>query len=158
MTFLPKHGHRTGAGSSPTYSSWVAMRNRCLRPRQEGYANYGGRGIEVDPRWVDFSAFLGDMGERPCGTTLERKNPEGPYSPSNCKWATRTEQARNTSRNIRFVFLGIEDALSGHIERLGLSTPYQTIRNRIRRLGWCSTRALLTPQVARGKSTHVSGI
>lgn len=81
---------------TPTYESWIAMRRRCLFPTHKDYDSYGGRGISICPEWIsDFAAFLADMGERPDGKTLDRINNDGNYEPSNCRWATNHEQARN---------------------------------------------------------------
>lgn len=96
-----KHGHALARSKSPEYLSWQALNARCGNPRANGYAQYGGRGITVDPRWRGehgFVHFLADMGERPEPKRLysiDRINPEGPYEKGNCRWATRLEQARN---------------------------------------------------------------
>lgn len=95
-----KHGHsKSGDGTkpySPEYNSWRALRERCLNPKSIGYKNYGERGIKVCDRWRDsFEAFLADMGNRPPGTTIDRKDPDGDYEPNNCRWATRLEQRHN---------------------------------------------------------------
>jgi hypothetical protein len=91
------HGHgawRTGS-ISPTYWSWQAMIGRCTRPSHIAWKNYGGRGIKICKRWMKFENFLADMGERPAGLTLDRKKVNGHYTPGNCQWATRSQQAKN---------------------------------------------------------------
>lgn len=72
------------------------MLRRCTNPNHPRYADWGGRGITVDPRWSDYRNFLADMGERPAGTTLNRKDNNGNYCRANCEWATPTMQAANT--------------------------------------------------------------
>lgn len=88
------HGH--SGRKNPTYYSWQAMRRRCLYSKERGYPSYGGKGITVCERWDKFENFLKDMGERPEGTTIDRyPNRNGNYEPSNCRWATPTQQGRN---------------------------------------------------------------
>ena len=81
---------------TPTYNSWHSMISRCYRPNSNGFERYGGRGITVCDRWRhSFVNFLSDMGERPAGETLDRRDNEGHYTPGNCRWATYSEQALN---------------------------------------------------------------
>ena len=90
-----RHGHAR-VGLSPTYRSWMSMKTRCLNPTPKYFQRYGGRGITVCLRWMDFKNFLADMGERPEGTTLDRyPNNNGNYEPGNCRWATKSEQNGN---------------------------------------------------------------
>ena len=90
------HGHATGGKVSRTYVSWARMVQRCTDPKSNRYSYYAGRGITVCKRWIkSFKNFLKDMGERPPDLFLERKNNDGNYKPSNCKWATRSEQMKN---------------------------------------------------------------
>jgi hypothetical protein len=101
---------RTGAGNPnwkgaprqhPLYRTWLGMKERCSNPNHSHWNYYGGRGITVCDRWRDdFWAFAADMGHRPDGTSLDRVDNDGPYSPDNCRWATAAEQSANrrTSR------------------------------------------------------------
>jgi len=80
----------------PLYTTWANMLARCYNPDNAGFANYGGRGITVDPAWHHFENFARDMGPKPDPRlTIERRDNSRGYSKDNCLWATRTAQAWN---------------------------------------------------------------
>lgn len=77
------------------------MRSRCNLDGRDNSDRYREKGVSYDARWESFEIFLRDMGERPHGMTLDRwPDRDGNYGPSNCRWATPVEQARNTRRNV----------------------------------------------------------
>lgn len=125
------------------YTKWMSMRNRCNNPNNTHYKRYGGRGIKVCERWNDYNVFHEDMvPSYKKSLTLERINNDGNYEPSNCKWATTKEQARNTSRNAFYTIGGITKCFTEWC--LGFSMNQTTVRARIKR-GMTIEEALTAP-------------
>lgn len=110
-----KHGHAKASGDTSTYSAWCAMVKRCTNAANKDFGHYGGRGIGVCEKWRNsFQAFLEDMGVRPAGMSIERRNVNGNYEPSNCHWATRQEQANNTRSNVFVVSAGRSTTMAAY--------------------------------------------
>jgi len=135
-----------GLEDTPLYRVWCNMKSRCLNSRNKSFKNYGGRGISICPEWVnDFRAFY--QWAIGCGyaegLTIERINVNGDYKPSNCRWATRYEQARNTTRNIKLTFNDCTMCLKDWAKEIGMDEL--TLRDRILESGWSIERALTTP-------------
>lgn len=123
-----KHGHNKLGRRSKEYRAWCHIRGRCENPNDSGYASYGGRGIRVADEWHSFDRFLADMGEAPSPRhSIDRIDNDGNYEPGNCRWATPSQQARNTSRTI-FVRPGL--ALIDACSELGVSYGAATARLR----------------------------
>lgn len=136
---------------SSTHAIWRGMLSRCRNPKSKDFPRYGGRGITVCDRWLQFVNFLADMGERPAGMSLERLDGAEGYSPENCTWATPTQQARNRRGNVCITHDGRTATVAEWAERTGLER--KTLEYRIR-VGWPAERALTTPSTINRKTHH----
>jgi hypothetical protein len=115
-----KHGHsRIMDRPSRTYRIWAGMLTRMRNPNHKPGAPYREKNLDYDPRWNDFRIFLSDMGECPDGMSIDRIDNAKGYWPSNCRWATRPMQQRNTSRNIWVVLSGERMVIKDALRQLG---------------------------------------
>lgn len=86
-----------GGKGTRLYNIWKAMRQRCYYEKGARYADYGGRGIRICPEWDDFQIFK-DWAEQngyADNLSIDRKDNNGNYEPSNCQWATQSQQSLN---------------------------------------------------------------
>lgn len=141
----PKEYH--GLANSRVYRIWKQMHQRCKNPKAEGYENYGGRGIKVCLEWDSFDTFFDDMGHPPTGTTIDRKDVNGPYADFNCKWSTWTEQHRNRRDNNLITAFGKIQCLTAWAEEYKI--PVSTLKNRIFRAKMKPEDALLIKPYAQ---------
>lgn len=138
---------------NPLYQVWRSMRDRCNLPSIKTYKHYGGRGIKVCDRWNDFDVFVSDMGPRPIGATLERKDTNGNYEPENCRWASHKEQMNNMRKNVILEIGGETLTVAQASEKYGI--PYYRLYFRIRK-GWPVEKAIKLKYHQRHRLHEVS--
>lgn len=127
----------------PLYMLWGSMRRRCTDERHISYRYYGAKGIKVCARWSSFELFKADMGPRPEGTSLDRRDSTGDYEPGNCRWATITEQNSNKGDTILVTMNGVTKPVAAWARESGISP--QAAHHRIRKLGMTPEEALSFP-------------
>jgi len=125
------------------YKIWSSMLTRCRNSKRKSFKYYGGHGISVCERWLKFENFIADMGAAPANCTLDRKNNDGHYEPSNCRWATQAVQSSNRSNTPRLNVFGIEGTLKDLCRHFSLN--YHTIYYRVNVLHWNVEKALTEP-------------
>lgn len=144
---ITKHGQ----SSTALYAVWHAMLTRCRKATDVAYPLYGGRGISVCERWRgSFEAFAKDMGERPNGATLDRIDVNGNYEPSNCRWATPKQQARNRRHHRQVTWRGKTQPMAAWAEEVGISK--RCLEHRLN-AGWAIDDAL-TKMPDRSANQH----
>jgi len=134
--------YKHGMSNTRVFKIWMGIIDRCRNDRS---GNYGKRGIKVCESWLEsFDNFYADMGEPPTVKhSIDRKDVNGDYEPSNCRWATRTTQARNTRHNTVITFQGESRLLVEWSEITGIKPA--TICVRLYKLGWSIEKTLTTP-------------
>ena len=139
-----KHSKKHGESMTRLYGIWKGMRNRCYNPKAKAYKNYGGRGIQVCEVWQKYEAFrewaLGNGYED--HLTIERKDCDGMYEPSNCTWVTISDQGKNTRKNRYIEHDGKIMSLAEWSRALGGGPNLVTTR--LQR-GWSEEDAVSTP-------------
>lgn len=134
--------------------AWGMTKQRCFNPKQRDYPRYGGRGITVCERWMNFDLFLEDMGLRPEGHTLEREKNDVGYQPGNCIWADRKTQCRNRDLTMKIEVGGVLKTVAEWSEATGIG--YHTIKARLRRLNYspidCLTKTVKCGEMLDGRS------
>lgn len=143
-----KHLVRHGKAQTKIYRVWSSMKSRCLNTNDTAFKNYGGRGITLCERWHQFENFYADMGDPAPGQTLDRKDNDGPYTPENCRWASRNAQNRNRRGVIQLTVGALTKSVTEWAEISGVSAT--TIRARLRN-GWPAEVAVFEPLVSRRK-------
>ena len=118
------------------------MKARCYCETHPVYPRYGGVGIKVCERWLTFTNFLADMGERPEGMEIDRKDTCGDYTPDNCKWSTLEEKGSNRKTNRWLTANGETRTLKQWEEYLGLD--HVSLWERLKK--WPIEKALTTPK------------
>lgn len=149
----------SGWSLTRTYRIWHGMKDRCLNKNNARFNRYGGRGITVCERWMDYRNFLADMGERPDGMSIDRIDNTKGYSPENCRWATTKQQSRNKSNNRIITHNGVTMTLADWSEHTGVK--YQIIIERLI-AGWdfadaINTNLKFNPKRTLMRSTNVTG-
>lgn len=134
-----------GMYGTRTFKTWDSMIQRCTLKTDPNYHRYGARGVMVCDSWKSFEGFYADMGKRPDGMTLDRKENNGNYEPSNCRWATPMQQANNRSNNRLIRYRWKEITVRELANETGVD--YMMLRSRVLANGWDVERAVCTPNL-----------
>lgn len=135
-----------GKSKTKIYGIWSSMLSRCRNPNNPAYSNYGARGISVCDEWNDFSTFYRDMGDRPHGMTLDRKDNNQGYCKENCRWAPRQVQARNRRGRRVVTACGTTKSLAEWSDETKISIS--TLSARLAE-GWTPEAAVTTPLITK---------
>lgn len=129
-----------GKTNTKEFFAWRGILSRCRDSGSKPYKDYGGRGIKVCDRWLEFKNFYEDMGDAPTKKhSIDRINNDGDYCKENCRWATGKEQCRNQRKSRIIEYNGEKRPLPEWVELYGLN--YNSLYNRLRR-GWTFDRAI----------------
>ena len=145
-----KHPNAThGMFGTTEYRIWSGIMDRCTNRNSKYWDRYGGAGIGVCKQWRKFEGFYKDMGNRPSAQlSVDRIDNEKGYSPENCRWASKKEQARNRKNNKYITHDGETHCIAEWGDILGMCP--KMLRTRIFKHGWDIERAFTTPPRKRG--------
>jgi hypothetical protein len=145
-----------GMSATKLYSTWSGMKNRCLNDKHASYKLYGGRGIKICDQWLEFDKFKDWAMSNGYSEdlTLDRIDTNGDYCPTNCRWATKTEQTLNR-RNVEKLSIAAFGETKDAIEwlqddRCHNHISIQCLRYRIN-AGWDSELAITKPPERKHK-------
>lgn len=146
-----------GLSKHPLYTIWFRMIERCTKPKDKAYRNYGRRGIKVCDRWLIFKNFLEDMDNRPNKKySLDRINNDKGYYKENCKWSTFEEQRNNTRYSPKVTFDGVTKTIGQWASIFKISKRFKrSFHNRIVGCSWSLWKAACTPALSPVSSKGV---
>ncbi len=152
--FVKTHGYWVGNRKHFLWEKWRSMRRRCFDPKNKDFGNYGGRGITVCQRWLDFGNFVADLLPTwTAGMTLGRIDNDGPYSPENCRWEGLDQQNNNRRDNVLIEFHGIIQTASEWQRSCGInkSTFWSRMRSGL------PMEKVINPRTAPPKTIKFNG-
>lgn len=136
--------YKHGKYGTPLYKRWESMKRRCLNKNERSYPDYGGRGIKICDKWLDFQGFAADMEVtfKP-ELSIERIDYNGNYEPGNCKWIPLSDQSKNR-RGIKFYeYNGLKLSCADWARKLGIDQF--TLYARLTKYNWSIEEALTVP-------------
>lgn len=145
-----------GLTNHPLYDVWNKMIERCYKPTDKSYKNYGGRGIEVWSDWknsfVDFYNWCIANGYKEnAGLSLDRRDNDGNYAPYNCWFTDKPTQNRNRRNNIIISAFGEEKCLTDWADDERCPLTYWGLRNRYDRGSYTDMEKMITEPLVEGK-------
>lgn len=138
------------------YRIYRGMKTRCTNPKYQYWDRYGGRGISICDEWQNFDNFCDwalssgyEESKRYPALSIDRIDVDKGYSPDNCRWATATQQANNTSRNHLISAFGKTMTIAEWARETGIKD--RTIYHRVAEYGWTPEEAVSIPTLERGE-------